>query len=150
MENTMAAPSDVTTPTRAYWIISSVALIWNLIGVMTYLMSVTMSPEALNAMPEAERALYTTIPAWATSAYAIAVFGGTLASVALLLRKAWATPVFVVSLVGILVQMGHALFMTEMLAVQGAASAILPALIVIVAASLVWFAKASRHKGWIS
>ncbi len=100
-------------------------------------------------MPEAERALYTDIPVWATSAYAIAVFGGTLGSIFLLMRKAWAIPAFIVSLVAIVVQMGHAFFMTAMLEVQGASAAVLPLLIVAVAIFLVWYARYAKKKGWI-
>ena len=60
---------------RSFWIISIVALVWNALGVMSYLMSVMMSPETLAAMPEEQRAMYETMPAWVTGAYAVAVFG---------------------------------------------------------------------------
>jgi ABC-type xylose transport system permease subunit len=136
-------------PTRRFWTIGTVALAWNLVGVMSYLMSVTAGPEVLAALPEAERALYADIPAWATSAYAIAVFGGLLGSVALLLRQAWAVPLFVVSLIGVLVQMGHAFFMTALLQVKGASAAILPVLILAIAAYLVWYARSARARGWL-
>lgn len=139
----------VAKPSRNFWLISGVALVWNLIGIMTYLMSVTMSPETLAQMSEAERALYTDIPAWATSAYAIAVFGGTLGCIALLMRQAWALPVFVVSLVAILVQMTHAFLISAMLEVQGTAGAGLPLLIIVIGVYLVWFAKSAKQKGWI-
>ena len=145
----MADRVDGTNPTRGFRIISAVALGWNLIGVGTYLMSVTMSPETLAAMPEPERALYADIPVWATSAYAIAVFGGTLGSVALVIRKAWAVPVLIVSLIGILLQMGHAFFATAMIEVQGGTAAVLPLLIVIIAIYLVWFSSAAKRTGWI-
>ena len=137
-------------PTRGFWIVAGLALVWNLIGVATYLGSVTMSPETLAAMPDAERALYTDIPTWATSAYAIAVFGGTAACVGLLLRKAWSVPVFVVSLVAIVIQMGHALLITPVLEVQGAGAAVLPVMIVVVAAYLVWFSMGAKAKGVIA
>lgn len=142
----MPETSATPVPTRGFWIISSLALVWNLIGVVTYLTTVTTSPEALAALPEAERALYTDTPGWVTSAYAIAVWGGSLG---LLLRQAWAVPVFVISLVAILVQMGHALFMSALLEVQGAAAAILPLLIVVIAAYLVWFSRSAAQRGWI-
>jgi ABC-type xylose transport system permease subunit len=136
-------------PTRRFWIVSAVALAWNLVGVMSYLTSVTAGPEVLAALPEAERALYANIPAWATSAYAIAVFGGLLGSVALLLRKAWAVPLFVASLIGVLVQMGHAFLMTALLEVKGASAAILPVLILAIAAYLAWYARSARARGWL-
>lgn len=134
-------------PTRRFWTVSAVALAWNLVGVMSYLMSVTIGPEALASLPEAERNLYTDIPAWATSAYAIAVFGGLLGSIALLLRKAWAVPLFVASLVAVVVQMAHAFFMTALFEVKGAGAAILPLLILAIAAYLVWFSRSARERG---
>ena len=140
---------DSRVPNRSFWFISALALAWNLIGVATYLMSVTMSPEALAAMPEAERALQTNVPVWVTSAYAIAVFGGTLACLALLMRKAWAVPVFIVSLVAILLQMGYGLFGTAMLEVQGGAAAILPALLIAIAIYLVSFSRSAKARGWL-
>ena len=145
----MTAQPD-NSPTRTFWIIGILALLWNLIGVMTYLMSVTMGPEALAAMSEAERALYSDIPAWVTSAYAIAVFGGTVACVALLIRNAWAVPAFVVSLIAILVQTGYGLFMTAMIEVQGGTSAILSILLIVIAVYLVWFSSSAKKKNWIS
>ena len=140
---------DGSRPTRTFWIIGGVALAWNLMGVMTYWMSVTMSPEALNAMPDPERALYKDVPAWVTASYAIAVFGGTMACLMLLMRKAWAPTVFAVSLIAIVLQMGHALFMTAMVEVRGASSIVLPLLVVVVAAYLVWFSRSAAKKGWL-
>lgn len=136
-------------PGRGFWIISIVALVWNLLGIMSYIMQVSMTPEQLAAMQDAERLLYTDIPAWVTGAYAIAVFGGTLGSIGLLLRKAWAVPVFVVSLVAIVIQMGHALLMTNAVAVLGPAAAVMPIVITAIAVFLVWYAQSARKKGWL-
>ena len=141
--------SETRAVPRSFWIIGIAALVWNALGIVTYLMSVMISPEALSQMPEAERALYSNVPAWVTAAYAIAVFGGTLASIALLMRKRWAFEAFVVSLVAIIVQMSHALLMSEVIVVKGVTAAILPLLIVVVAAFLVWYSYSARKKGWI-
>ena len=48
---------------RSFLIIGIVALIWNLFGVMSYMMHVKMSPETLAQMAEAERALLESSPA---------------------------------------------------------------------------------------
>ena len=141
--------SHSAKPTSGFRIIGGAALIWNLLGIMTYLMQVTMSPETLATMPEAERALYTDIPAWATSAYAIAVFGGTLASIGLLLRKSWAVPLFLVSLLAIVVQMSHALFMTDAIALFGASVAAMPVLLIVIAALLLWYSMSAKQRGWL-
>ena len=59
-----------------FWILSAVMLVWNLMGVMAYIAQVTMSPEALAALPVAEQNLHANTPAWANGAFAIAVWGG--------------------------------------------------------------------------
>jgi hypothetical protein len=141
--------SSLAKPPRGFWITGVVALAWNLIGVMSYLMSVTAGPEALMGLPEAERNLYTDIPAWATAAFAIAVFGGVLGSIALLARRAWAVPVFLASLVAIVVQMAHALFMSAMLEVRGAGAAVLPLLVLAIGAYLVWYSRSAQKRGWL-
>ena len=64
--------------------------------------------------------------------------------------KALAVPVFVVSLVAILVQMGHAFFLSAMLEVQGATAAVLPLLIIVIAIYLVWFSNEAKKKGLIT
>ena len=74
-------------PATWFWIVSTIALVWNLMGVMAYITQVTMSPETLQAMPEPKRALYVSIPMWATGAFAFAVWGGAAGCVLLLLRK---------------------------------------------------------------
>lgn len=137
-------------PTRGFWIVAIVALVWNLIGVMSYLMTVTMEPGTLAEMPEAERALYSDIPSWATSAYAIAVFGGVLGCLALLLRKAWAVPLFVISLVAVILQMAYGLFMSDLTAVGGASALVMPLVIFLIAAYLVWFSTTAKKQGWLT
>ena len=145
----MSEPIATATPPRNFWIISILALVWNLLGVASYLMTVKMSPATLAAMPEAERALYQNVPAWVTSSFAIAVFGGTLACILLLMRKRVASTLFLVSLLAILVQMGHAFFMTPMLAVHGAAGAALPLCVIVAAMFLLWYSRGAQSRGWL-
>ncbi|MGB7738197.1 MAG: hypothetical protein WBM03_03725 [Steroidobacteraceae bacterium] len=59
--------------------------------------------------------------------------------------KTGAAPVFVVSVIAILVPMGHAFLMSAMLEVRGASLAIVPALILVSAAYLVWFLRSARE-----
>jgi hypothetical protein len=126
------------------------AIVWNLLGVAAYIMDVTRSEEALAGLPEAQRALYSSIPAWATGAYAIAVFAGLGGSVLLALRKALAAPVFGLSLAAVAVQMLHAFVLSDSLAVLGPASAIMPAVVTVIAAALIWFSLDARRRGWLA
>lgn len=137
-------------PPRSFWIISIVALLWNLLGVLAYVMQVTMSEEALAALPDAERMLYEDVPAWATAAFAVAVFAGTLGCLLLVLRNALAVQVLVLSLAGVVVQMFHNFFMSGAVDVLGMQAVAMPLLVIVIAAFLVWYASAAKAKGWLS
>ncbi len=138
------------TPPRSFMTIAFAALIWNALGVMAYIMQVTMSPEAIAALPQNEQILYESVPAWATAAFAIAVNGGALGCLLLLFRKVWALPVLIVSLLGVLVQMYHSFFVANAIEVYGPGSAVMPGMVLIIGIFLVWYANSARDKGWIS
>ena len=131
-------------------IVAGLALVWNLLGVMAYIQQVYMSPEALATLPEAQRDLMESTPAWATAAFAIAVHGGALGCLALLLRKAWAIPLLITSLAAITVQMIYAFFISNSFEVFGPGGMIMPAIVIVVAVYLVWMSRSARTKGWIS
>ena len=134
----------------SFYIISGAALVWNLLGVMAYVMQVTMTQDALNALPEAERMLIENAPVWATSAFAIAVNGGALGCLLLLLRQTWAFPVLVASLAGVVAQMYHSIFIANSIEVYGPGGMIMPAMVIVISVFLVWYAKDARQKGWIN
>ena len=80
----MTTSSKVPT---SFLVISGVALVWNILGALAYVVQVTMSPEALAQLPEAEQAIYANLPSWVTAAFAIAVWAGVAGSILLLLKK---------------------------------------------------------------
>lgn len=135
---------------RKFWLIAVVALLWNLIGVATYVMQVTMTEDKIRALPIEQQPLYIEIPAWATSAYAIAVTAGVIGCILLLFRSGWAVPVFLVSLAGILVQMYHAFVIAGAYEILGPSSVVMPTLIIAIAVGLIWYARIAKERGWIS
>ena len=142
--------TPTTKPATSFWIIGIVALLWNIIGIMAFSMEVLMTPEALDALPAAERELYESSPLWLYFVYGVAVFGGTLGCVLLLMKKATANRVFVVSLIAILIQMLYSIFFTKSLDVYGLTALIMPVLVIAIAIFLVWYTKNAEAKGWIS
>ncbi len=133
----------------SFWIIGAVALIWNLMGVMNLIMQ--MNADAIAAMPEAQRAIIESRPAWATGAFAIAVFGGALGSLLLLLRKSAAFYLFIASLLGMLVHMIPYLGMAGSTIDFGPFEISMYILMpLVVATFLIWYSKHAKSKGWIS
>ncbi len=138
-------------PPAWFWIVSIAGLIWNIMGVINYLGQAYTSVQDLEKMSQAERLLFESQPAWVTGAFAIAVWGGVLGCIALLLRKKWARPVLLISLIGILLQMAHSFFMTNATEVYGATQGIMiPLLVIVIGIVLVLFARKSQNVGWIS
>lgn len=128
----------------SYWIIGAAGLIFNLMGCMNYISQ--MNVEMVASMPEAYHAMIDSRPAWGTGAFAIAVFGGALGCLLLLLRKLVAVYVFIASLVGAVVAqipfLGMADFPVE--AWIGWLSQL------VVGVFLIWYSKCAKGKDWIS
>ncbi len=131
-----------------YWAIAGIALIWNALGVMAYVMQVTMSDEAMAALPLSQQDLYSALPSIYIAAFAIAVFAGLLGSLGLALRKSWATLVFAISLIAIVLQQIYMFFLSNTFEVLGDGAKIMPHMILVFGIFLVWFAWFSRRKGW--
>lgn len=134
-------------PRIDFWIIGIAALIWNLMGVYFYLQQAYMTDEDLAALPQEQQAIYANIPSWVTAAFAIAVFGGTLACILLLLRKKLATTIFTVSLLGIIAQNSHTFFMSDSMENIGIVSLILSAMVILIGIFLLWYSKKKETAG---
>lgn len=134
---------------RLFWIVASFAIIWNLVGVTTYVMDVTTSEDSLATLPVEQQALYAARPAWVAGAFAIAVFAGLIGSIALAMRKSLATPIFILSLVAVVVQLFYTFVLSNWFGVMGYAGAVLPSGIFVIATALVWFSKRAEARGWI-
>ncbi|WP_103865962.1 hypothetical protein [Aquimarina sp. I32.4] len=132
-----------------FWVIGIIALLWNIMGVMAYVGQAFITDEALTRLPENEQNFYKNTPIWVTAAFAIAVFAGTLGCIALLVRKKWASFLFITSLVGVLGQAVYNFFIQDYIALSGS-RVIMPCIVIVVAFFLVWFAKKSQSNLWIS
>ena len=137
---------DVDGVHWSFWVIGALALVWNVMGVMNFF--VQMNPGVLAAYRESERAMIESRPAWATIAFAIAVIGGALGCLLLLLRKSIAYHLFIASLIGVIVTMIHALGVGIDFTLNEILGIILMPLAV--AAFLIWYSKRAKSKGWIS
>jgi len=133
--------------TRGFWIVSSLLLVWALIGDAAYLSQVTADlSEMAKTDPTTARA-FAAMPTWAWSAYAIAVWIATAAAIALLLRRKLAVPLYAISLIAVLAQFGWTFFGSSVIADKGASAAIFPLVIIAIAAFSLWFAKRKRDEG---
>ncbi len=140
-----------TKPPVWFWIVSVLALLWNLMGVMAYLGQAYMTEDMKAEYTSEQLVLIESTPAWVTAAFAIAVWGGLLGCIALLLRKKWAKPVLMLSLIAVLIQMAYSFFMTNAAEVYGQVQGVVtPLIVIIIAVILVQFARIAEKRTWIS
>lgn len=129
-----------------FWIIAVILTVWNAMGAFNYISQVTMSEEAFALLDERMQTFLNERPAWGTAGFAIAVWGGLLASLFLLLKKKMAGTVYIVSLLGVLISissdfMGSLELTTEEIGFN--------AFIVIVTILSIWFSRFSAGKDWL-
>ena len=143
-ENTGKAPTW-------FKVVAVIAILWNAAGVYNYIFQVTSSPDELAAAYGAiETEIMLSRPAWATAGFALAVWGGLVGSILLLMRKSLATPVLLISLVGVIIQQIHGFFMVEYSEPIGADGILLAMSVLIVSVILVWLSRIATARGWSS
>ena len=138
-------------PPTLFWVIAVVLLLWNFTGLMFYYVQVTMTPEMLAATFSAvEQEFMVQTPVWATAAYATAVTAGVIGAVLLLLRKAWALPVFVLSFVGVLIQDFDAFVLSDAIGVWGSSALALPVIVIVICIFEIWYTRSAKAKAWLT
>ena len=143
----MATISADAAPPAWFRVAAVLALLWNAFGVFQYLSSVALFGDPMASLDPAHRAAAESVPAAIVGAFAIGTFAGLLGSLGLLLRKRWALPVLLVSLLGLLMLEGWIVFLSGHLEMFGGIA--LPLTITIVAALLAWLAFHALAKGWL-
>ena len=133
----------------SFWAISVVALIWNGMGIINFV--VQLDADAVATMPETHRAIIDSRPIWATGGFAMAVFGGASGCLLLLLKKSAASYWFVASLLGVIVTMIHTIGVaTSGTNFQFFEIAMMIVMPLVVAAFLIWFSKHAASRSWTS
>ena len=134
-----------------FWILSTFFLLWNVLGLFSFLAHTFITDEALATLPANERELYGEYPLWTTIVFAIAVVGGMIGSVGLVFRRKWSQTAFVISLLAIIPQMIQNVFFTTAIEVYGTVEAVtMPVLVVFSGLFLVWFSMLGNRKKWLN
>ena len=127
----------------SFWLIGAIGLVFNLMGCINFISQ--MNADVVASMPEVYRAIVESRPAWATVAFATAVFGGALGCLLLLLRRSVAFYVFIASLAGAIAAqiplIGKAGFPVEAL-IGGLGQ-------VLIGVFFIWYTKRAEHRKWI-
>lgn len=104
----------------------------------------------METMTEAQREWARAIPGWIYFVYGVAVTTGVLGSLGLLLRKSWATLMFAVCLIAVIVQMAYSMLIAGGLQAMGPSGLIMPVVVILIAAALLWFSQYAKKRMIIS
>lgn len=126
---------------RHLWIVGIVAVLWNAIGAFDYSATQLRIESYMGAFPPEQLEYFYSFPAWAVAAWALGVWGAMLGSIALLLRKAWAVPLFAVSIAGMVFTTIYNFVLTDGAALMGAGAMIFSAVIWVIALALFFYAR---------
>lgn len=130
-----------------FWIVSIIALLWNLMGLGAFFAHLTMTPEALATLSPEQKGLYNNQPIWVNIVFGGAVILGVLGCIGLLLRQRWCKPLLLLSLASALAQMAYN-FSQDAYNIMGAGSLPMGLVIIGFAVFLVWFARFADSRGY--
>ena len=149
----MATTAQARTPMHL-WIVGLLSLLWNCFGAYDYLMTRTHNLAYLKSSmpgvdPNAALAWIEGMPMYAQVGWGLGVWFALLGSVLLLVRSRWAVWSFGISLIGALLSIGYQLVLAPPMpgASDSPAMKIMPAVIIVVAVALFYYARAMEKKG---
>ena len=133
-------------PSINFWIFSSLALVWNSMGVLAYISQTFMSQKVLLTLSKAEQHYFINMPAWATATFATAVFAGVFGSIALLFKKRIANLLFSISMISLLIHQFYNFFIQNYMVISGM-ELILPISTTVIGFFLLWYSSKMSKQG---
>ena len=132
---------------RHLWIVGALSLLWNAVGAFDYTATQVRLESYMSQFTPQQLDYFYGFPAWAVAAWAIAVWSSLLGSLCLLLRKAWAVPLFGIAIAGMVFTALYNFVLTDGMALIGTGGAIFTAVIWLIAFSLLFYARAMAKRG---
>lgn len=143
--------SESNTKSKApwhLWAVGIVGFLWSAMGAMDYIMTQTRNETYMAAFTAEQLEFFYGLPTWTVAAWAIAVWGGVLGAVFLLLRMRIAVQVFLASFIAMLLTAIQNYVLSNGLEVIGDTfSLVFTALIFLVALGLYLYARAMQTRG---
>ena len=137
---------------RPGWFIAVaiILLLWAIAGVASFAGHVFVGEKMAAEQGLWDLAYYRALPAWFAWDYAICTLAGLAGAIALLMRSRRAVALYVVSLVGVVIQFGYVFLATDLIAHKGAGATVpFPSFIVLMGGVQIAVARMAAKRGWI-
>lgn len=143
-------PEDAVTPHRApwhLWLVGILGLLWDSMGAFDYLMTQTQNESYMSQFAPEQLEFFYGFPTWVVAFWAVAVWGGVLGTLLLLLRKRLAAPVLLVSFLAMIGTSIHNFLLSNGLEVMGGLGLVFSGLIFVFALGLWLYARTMAQRG---
>ncbi len=140
--------SAIKTPWHL-WVVGIIALLWNGMGAMDFVMTQSNNEAYLSQFSPAERDFFTNIPGWAIVFWGLSIGSGVLGTILLLLRNRLAVPLYWVSFVSfiIIAIQNYLIASPNMLSVVGTFASVFSLVIFLVIVGLLYYAIRMKARG---
>lgn len=138
----------MTRPPLWFMTLAVVALLWNLAGLAAVVSGLRLTAAEMAALPAGEQALHDAMPLWSVGASLVAVLGGTLGCVGLLLRKRWALAWLYASLAALVVQDIGMFVVADATRIVGIAPLVLQGIVLLIAVGLIVLGHKAAARSW--
>ena len=130
-----------------FWALAVGAILFEGAGAFLFANSLMLDPATL---PLDQRAIYDATPQWMTIAWAVAIGTGLIGAVGLLLRRRFAEPALLLSVIAVAVQFSGIFLVRQLRELTPEDHLLVPVIILVLAYALWQAAKLSRRKGWLN
>lgn len=134
------------------WVVGGFSLLWSAYGAFDYIMTRTHNEPYLSALPiplEDTIAYIESFPLIPNIGWGLGVWGALLGTILLLMRNRYAVHAFGVSLLGAVVSLGYDMFLNDAkpAAMSEGMFAIMPVVVILIAAALFYYARKQDQAG---
>lgn len=141
--------STAKNPNAAYWVITILALLWNLMGVAQFFMQ-AMNTETFRAQyTEEQLRVIEGLPLYYILIFAVAVFASFLGAVFLIARRKQAISFFTIGLVAVFVQVSYNLLINEAKTSYVFSDYALLVFLPLASIFFWYYANSAKRRGWL-
>jgi hypothetical protein len=130
-----------------YWAVAVGALLFEGAGAFLFSNSLTLDPATL---PLDQRAIYDATPQWMTIAWAVAIGTGLIGAVGLIMRRRFAEPALLISVIAVAVQFSGLFLVKQLRELTPDDHLLVPVVILVLAYGLWQTAKLAHRRGWLN
>jgi hypothetical protein len=142
---------EVTKTPVHLWVTGVLGFLWSSVGALDFVMTQTRNESYMSAFSPEQLSFFYGLPLWTVVTWGIAVWGGVIGAIFLLLRKGVAVWIFLVSLICMLITTFQNYILSNGMEVMGDTfSLIFTAVIFLIALGLFLYSRAMLKKGVLS